>query len=138
MNAEELMIGDYMEYSHRPFTVKELSALDDENIFGRVAVTGDLKNVMGDIRPIQLTADIVKKNGWVLTEVGDNGPATPKINRNRFEKWVLKKAWVYEVLFYDRLTKKWKLNGLNRVQFEFVHELQHALKYAKSEISIEL
>ena len=75
--------------------------------------------------PIPLTAEILEKNGFELVEVGDNGVGTPSKYRNRFEKWLCKTTWNDIVIFYDRVSKRWSMNGFT---FVFVHIFQHVLR----------
>lgn len=83
---------------------------------------------IGCISPILITAEMLKKNGWECVEVGDKGPATPKQNYNRFERWRLETKWGKRDLFFDRATKVYRLNGMNDCKFAEVHKLQHTLR----------
>lgn len=83
---------------------------------------------IGCISPIPITAEILKKSGWECVTVGDNGPSTPKQYYNRYEKWRLETAWGKRELFFDRMTKMYRLNGMNDCVFAEVHKLQHALR----------
>lgn len=62
-----------------------------------------------------INSDLMIESGWELVEVGDNGPATPKEFRNRFEKWLLVSerylSHPHHVIFHDRCTDAWKMNG---------------------------
>ena len=91
-----------------------------------------------DIHPIPLTPKILKKNGWECIAVGDNGPATPKEHYNRYEKWRCESKWGYRDLFFDRMTKNWRLSGMNCTTFTTVHKLQHALRFSGFEKEIEV
>lgn len=91
-----------------------------------------------DIHPIPLTPEILKKNGWECIAVGDNGPATPKEHYNRYEKWRCESKWGYRDLFLDRMTKRWRLSGMNCTTFTEFHKLQHALRISGFEKEIEL
>lgn len=79
--------------------------------------------------PIPITPDILKANGGHILEVGDNGPATPKKYFMRYEKWQLVTKWNTAVMYYDRTTRHWSLQGVNAVNLDYVHELQHALRF---------
>lgn len=120
MKETEIMIGDWVQSkikvndNHFPFIKIENGKMIDD--FCRI------------FKPIPLTHEIIKSNGWELIEIGDNGIATPPKNRNRYEKYICKTKWVDVVVWYDRLIKRWKLHGMNEVTIQFVHDLQHALK----------
>ena len=63
-----------------------------------------------------ITVELLRKNGWDIKEVGDNGPATPKEYRNRYEKWVHVNNWDKDdhfnySLFLDRTTGEWSQDG---------------------------
>lgn len=62
-----------------------------------------------------ITEDNLKDAGWHIKEIGDNGPSTKKINRNRFEKWLSSEEFYStrpgKVLFYDRVLCRYTLNG---------------------------
>lgn len=82
-----------------------------------------------ELRPIPITPEILEKNGFALVEVGDNGPATPKKNYKRYERWERKTMWRDITIWFDRITKKWCLHGLNSVNISYIHELQHAFEF---------
>lgn len=67
-----------------------------------------------------ITVDNLRAAGWEIKEVGDNGPCTPKENRDRFEKWLhadeFNACCPKKVLFFDRSTGRYSLNG-QRVGF---------------------
>lgn len=63
-----------------------------------------------------ITPQLMREHGWDIKEVGDNGPATPKEHRNRYEKWVSSERWnlpdsLQRPIFYDRHTGEWFRNG---------------------------
>ena len=90
------------------------------------------------IHPIPITPEILKKNGFKCIAVGDKGPATPRQNFMRYEKWRVETQWGYRDLFFDRVTKRYKLNGMNGYSFAEVHKLQHALRFSNFDKEIEL
>lgn len=64
---------------------------------------------------MKITKQTLTDAGWVCVEVGDNGPLTPKKNRNRYEKWAMvseiNRGWTRRHLIYDRTTDEWRMNG---------------------------
>lgn len=82
---------------------------------------------VSDLIPIPITPEILKVNEWVCVEVGDRGPATPKSNFMRFEKWVCRTQWATRFLFFDRMTKRWRFDGMNAYTFSDIHHLQNAM-----------
>lgn len=59
---------------------------------------------------------LLREAGWEIAEVGDNGPATPKENCNRYERWVHSTEWTkcsqfQHPVFFDRLTGYYSQNG---------------------------
>lgn len=138
MKAKELMIEDWV--SHKDVFQKvvgidampaeRVTLLDGQDFVGRYGTD--------EIEPVPLTHEIVRSNGFELCEVGDNGPATPRKNLNRYEKWMYKTTWHDIVLWYDRMTKHWCLHGLNAVRLDKVHELQHALRFCGIQQEIKI
>lgn len=101
MKATELMIGDWVYNSYHKKNIKwnysEMFCPNGIPVIGR------------DLEPIQLTPEILEKNGWWFdTE----------------DKWLH-----YEV---DFIIEKW--NGrfqcydINQIKLDSVHQLQHALR----------
>ena len=119
MKATDLMINDLFylvepEDGHK--AVINIHSCDFEEIILKV------------IEPIPITHEIIENNGFCCIAVGDNGPATPKQHFNRYEKWICKTKWIDIIVWYDRFTKKWSLDGVNSVPLEYVHQLQHAMR----------
>lgn len=83
-----------------------------------------------DARPIPIAPEILKANGFSCVEVGDKGPATPKAHYMRYERWRIETQWGYRDLLFDRMTKRYKLDGMNEYTFTEVHKLQHALRFS--------
>lgn len=139
MKVRELMIGDLVEYQDKHWHVLELlesnssfpMLLGEEGLWEACGENGTRLLNRADIlnvHPIPLDSEILKANGISLEEVGDNGPATPAIYRNRYEKWLIHTKWQDSLLWFDRRTKKWNLGNMNAAQFVYVHELQHAMR----------
>lgn len=133
MKATELMIGDWVNSDFGIFKIKEI--FDD-------AVRDSRGNdyEFDCIYPVTLTGDILKSNGFELVEIGDNGPSTPKVNINRYEKWECKTMFQTFYLSYDRHAKKYSLNAFgNHVSnIMYLHELQHAMRVCGVEKEVGL
>lgn len=140
MKAEDLMLGNWVGvevqvddtgkepvFKKFPKRVKYLEhgiiGLEDDAQFG------------AEITPYPITKEVLEENGFACIEIGDNGPSTPKQNVNRYEKWQVRTQWHTIDIFYDRLKKKWRLNGKD---IEFVHELQQEYKRSKIEEEVQL
>ena len=126
MKAKDLMIGDWVKH---PNGQNRITVIQDND----VVFTDYAEDISGacdldKLEPIPLTHDIIKANGFELTEVGDNGPGTPRQNLNRYEKHECKTKWRDITMWYDRMTKNWCLHGINSIKLNYVHELQHAMR----------
>lgn len=130
MKANEFMLDDWViAPSGNPIRVYSL---------GKNGIGLGVAHTYRNLQPIPITPEILEKNGFALVEVGDNGPATPKKNYNRYERWECKTMWIDISIWFDRIIKKWCLHGLNSVNISYVHELQHAFKFCKIEKEIVL
>lgn len=136
MRIEELSIGDWVMYRNREWQVCSLYQFTGE--VGLWRKDSQICENVADLTPISLTPEILKKNGWECIAVGDNGPATPKVHYNRYEKWRCEIKWGCRDLFFDRMTKKWRLSGMNCTTFTTVHKLQHALRFSGFEKEVEV
>ena len=88
-------------------------------------------------REFPLTEEIIKKAGFQLEEVGDNGAATPPQYRNRFEKWVAHTTWRDCVLWYDRRAGYYNIQGLEAAKLYSTRQLQQALNLIGMPITID-
>lgn len=88
-------------------------------------------------REFPLTEEIIKKAGFQLEEVGDNGAATPPQYRNRFEKWVAHTTWKDCVLWYDRSAGYYNIQGLEAAKLYSTRQLQYALNLIGMPITID-
>lgn len=137
MKITDLMIGDWVAVYGTPRQIIGLQA--DGTI-----TTDDNRRLdinVAQVEPIALTTEILKKNGGKLIEVGDNGPATPSKNTNRYEHWQVSTKWSTFELFYDRLHHCYKFHfvGMFVVSNIFnVHQLQHAMLMCGIEQNIEI
>lgn len=143
ISINELSIGDWLQHSvedprrpgelvSRPVKITGIFQEKDGSQFiiyvppkgPEVGVCAPLNSFY----PLPISEELVRLNGATLKEVGDNGAATPAQFRNRFEKWSITTKWKDGVLWYDRRIQKWSLAGCNGCNFDYVHELQHALR----------
>lgn len=90
------------------------------------------------VKAIPITPEFLKDNGFYCAAVGDSGPATPKKYYMRYEKWVCEMPFRTLELFFDRMTKQYRLQGFNGVNFTGVHTLQHLLRLAGIDEQIKL
>lgn len=88
-------------------------------------------------RDFPLTEEIIKKAGFHLEEVGDNGAATPPQHRNRFEKWVAHTTWKDCVLWHDRRSGYYHIKGLEAAKLRSTQQLQKALNLIGMPIIID-
>ena len=62
-----------------------------------------------------ITKELLKEAGWECVEVGDNGPATPKEYRNRYEVWApvseSMRGCRRRHIMYDRTDDRWSYDG---------------------------
>lgn len=135
MEAKDLMIGDYV-FSKCGGNNEKVCYITDEGIWLRFDERYSEVVNERDIEPIPLTAEILKDNGIELFAVGDNGVATPPKWRNRLEQWLIHTKWKDTNLWYDRMTKKYRLQDTNAIEIEYVHQLQQTLRLAKIEKEI--
>lgn len=138
MKATDLMVLDWVKFGADKLRIAEIY---DAGVYTMdVMATSNRGYPLEDLEPIPLTSEILEQNGFVLVAVGDNGVATPKKNRNRYEKWECRTMWQRFNLFYDRTCKWYTLNAFDNTirNIRFVHELQHALRMCGAEKEIEL
>lgn len=132
MDIYGLMLGDYVEYHHRKFLVKELSMLDDNDVFGRVAIMGNMANFRKEITPIKLTCEILVKNGFLHRESDAWGEVYTY-------KWSIEqedKALEYEHNFnlspdpYEGTGFYWipEMSAVPALCIKYVHELQNVMR----------
>ena len=135
MKTTDLMIGDWVMYGDEELQVL---AMDDIAVYANKQRHGWIG--YENLEPILLTDEILKKNGFELVGVGDNGPATPKANINRYEKWECKTIFQTFYLYYDRRSEYYSLNAFsNHINdIIYVHELQHAMRVCGIKKEIEL
>lgn len=113
MKATELKIGDLVEYNARTGVITSLT----ERV---CAISMNKKDteypLLDKVRPIPLTKQILKKNGWKEVSMGiyDYSVFSSKFIHDKNPTLYMKDG-----IIYHRLHQKTKL--------EFVHQLQHIL-----------
>lgn len=131
MKANELMVGDWVMVI-RPHNRREKVRV--KSVIGNGTIEAKTKDglvVFGElaVEPIPLTAEILKKNGFICKFDGD-------IER-------VARTWVLEGFFIDQLYTDgfyWRNQGslVSIRRLYYVHELQHALRLLGIEKEIML
>lgn len=113
--------GEGMERDGEEFrtVVLEVSPLcfeGEETLFQKMDKVAYTLEDFGALKREAITAELLRKSGWDLKEVGDHGPATPKEYRDRYERWVHVNNWEKSdrlncSLFLDRTTGEWCQDG---------------------------
>ena len=111
MKAEELMIGDWVEYGSYIATVWNLS--------DKIVLSGCVGR-LDEVNPVKITPEILEKNGF--TRYG-------QVYAN-LQQWVGKFGDKRKSFVQNIRTGEW---GMNDVWINYVHELQHVLKLCKIE-----
>lgn len=114
MKATELMIGDFIIAKN--YGIKEIIGIRDFDGVVEISESEDseVEIPYDDIKPISLTPEILKKNGWVW--------------RTRYDieslKLLSEDGHCLMSLTYG---KKISVGG-HEIEIKYVHELQHALR----------
>lgn len=128
LQANELMIGDYVNYRGQIIKVTSLYDKGGSNEVGWGIKEGTWVNVI-NVEPIPLTPEILEKNGFVLVEKekGAYGvDVAPYYTRNDVPFEVFCDGEPFAIWFKDPLN------------IGYVHELQHALRLCGIEKEIIL
>ena len=142
LRINELTIGDWLQHSvndprhegqHVSIPVQVRGIFVDkagqENVIYYDPIDGiEISSPLIHFAPLPISFEMMKGCRAQLVEVGDNGPATQPKYRNRFEKWLVKTVWADCVVWYDRTTTKWTVEGANQVYLDYVHQMQHILR----------
>lgn len=105
MKVEELMVGDWYEWS-----------ADGKDYFYQVKPEDFAKDYVTNFNPIPLTPEILGKNGFILINEGYELPSK-YLATSRFFVFINKSSNSYYILV-----------GGDWVTLMYVHQLQHALK----------
>lgn len=140
LNISDLAVGDWvLDGNNNPSQILAIENWSDGYVLNvRIKEVGIGVVAITRVRPIPITPEILKNNGFRCIAVGDNGPSTPRQNHMRYEKWRVETTWGYRVLFFDRMTKRYRFGGMNEYTFTEVHKLQHALRFSNFEKEIVL
>ena len=150
MNTKELMIGDWVAFEGKPAQVRLLSDYDIKiDLFrkGEDQPCAELwEEDLNECKPLPLTTEILEKNGFKKDK------STTHCERYFYAEHLDRTPQtVVEFSFYgdgvsadtllDCWTKPASCDGENRVHIcdvKYLHELQHALKLAGIDKTIEL
>lgn len=133
MKAKELMIGDYVQVSPSMMPIK-IAAIHQ----GSVAYYAS--NILNWVReallkPIELTPEILEKNGFVLKPDGWLWCEHAEIEDKNYIFIQFKKGCeevrLVELNFVNNVLSKFE-------RIKYVHQLQHALSFFEIEKEIEL
>ena len=140
IKISDLSVGDWVSDKNGIIVqVRGIECWSDGYVVNVKTKAGTITNLTEEgVCPIPLLPKLLEKSGWECIAVGDNGPATPKEHYNRYEKWRYETKCGYRDLFFDRMTKRWRLSGMNCTTFTEFHKLQHALRISGFEKEIEL
>ena len=134
MKANELMIGDYVNYRGQIIKVTSLYDKGGSNEIG----WSDKESVWVNgrcIEPIPLTAEILEKNGFEKQQFGHFIYENDDVNL-RIEFYP--KNINYTNGCYDYIDIEKGCVTITEMPIEFVHELQHALRLCEIEKEIVL
>ena len=119
MDAKDLMIGDWVYCRYLKENVKVV-ALPKPDKKHRIVVVGadGVEKVFREnyIEPVALTDDILRKNGFRLENYNDSS--------FMFGKWWTRSDFVFPEIRNDSI-------GRNNFEYQYVHQLQHALSICK-------
>lgn len=137
MKAKELMIGDWVIYRGEPTIVYEI-----DEYYKRINTEPDgydsIKCIdTSEIEPIPITPEILEKNGWKVkksfVQHGNFGDGPLMLWHTEGNK--ILRNFTHELEISDLSTDK----GFRvRIECNYVHELQHALRLCGIEKEIVL
>lgn len=117
MKAEELMIGDWVEYGGYITTVRNLS--------DKIVLSGCIGR-LDEVRPVKITTKIFEKNGFLR-----HGKEYCNL-----QQWILK-IGDKKYLSIQQDTQKEEF-CVETIWINYVHEMQHILKLCKINAEIKL
>lgn len=134
IKISDLSIGDWVMYRDREWQVCSLYKFTEE--VGLLRKDSQFCEYVSDLHPILLTPEILKKNGWL--------PPRKAIEldtwwwTNGVDKAI--EAYEYEGEWYLTIIEQKEIQYRNRVGIglKYVHQLQHALRFAGVEKEIEV
>lgn len=124
MKVKELKIGDYVSYKDKP---AKIHSLDSPCIY--VDVGDEIWSALeddGDISPIPLTEEILKRNGWYSNEL---------TNPNFVQIYA---SFSIEENEWYTMSRQDASGDTFLVNIKYVHELQHILWALKIDDSLNI
>ena len=126
MTANELMIGDWVNYNSLNQRIEEITDVDNQ-----VYVSGDGVVDIPELNPIPLTREILEKNGFE----GDREVQQFHFEENG-EKYHFSLRQMYDK---DDIPRGYSFFAFNVLTIlDYVHQLQHALRLCEINKEIEL
>lgn len=132
MKANELQIGDYVNYRGRIIKVTSLYDKGGSNEVGWGIKEETWVNAI-NVEPIPLTPEIFEKNGFEKCEGNEFS-----FYKKEEERALYQVLWSAEELYLEIAPYTSKTGEFNRMGVEFVHQLQHALRLCGIEKEIDL
>jgi len=124
MNAEELMLGDYVSYDNSVYKVLSVDKVQDVNIYNDT--DGYHYRPASEMAPIPLTPEVLEKNGFPFNEVETNSDIQDVYSHyTKFYDFPLGKGFYIE---YDTVDNIFYITDHWWVRFKYVHEFQHILR----------
>lgn len=134
MKANELMLGDWVQ-GHLPNTPSKVVGIPNEYRLAVITQGGAYMELsIDDFLPIPLTPEILKKNGFDFLYSSVPG-GTPQEQRMRK---VDTYKWQGIAVNYYHETNDFQMVNFRGVRFDYVHQLQHALRLCGIEKEIVL
>lgn len=134
MKANELMLGDWVQ-GHLQNTPSKVVGIPNEYRLAVITPGGAYMELsIDDFLPIPLTPEILKKNGFDFLYSSVPG-GTPQEQRMRK---VDTYKWQGIAVNYYHETNDFQMVNFRGVRFDYVHQLQHALRLCGIEKEIVL
>lgn len=120
MIAEELMVGDFVNYQNNPMRVKEILKA------GIIGSENTKVIPYSKLSPIPMTDDILKVNGFVETSMREGLPNPYSIWRHPQLDFVIAKDAEGYYSAYNTVEDSWDCNEICTIPD--VHNFQHLLR----------
>lgn len=135
MKANELMTGDIVRIKEtgKVILITIVDASYETVCYFDVDAEGELTIEIRKIEPIPLTEELLIKNGWHKYYFGAKD-ISDKVSIN----YELKNDYTLFLSHYLDEDCFCSAFGLKRIEFRYVHELQHALRLCRIEKTIEI
>jgi hypothetical protein len=129
----DLMVGDWVQHNDKPKTIDviwpySVSLNDPEKTYGSIYAD---KFSIKEIQPIELTPEILEKNGWVKFQMYYRY----RIDDTQYLEWYPHEGMLQRLYIHKDNSREivFTVSGIY-----YVHELQHALKLLKIDKEIIL